>query len=152
MGFREDYIMRNTDRGLDNFVRHPSFSHTNPNLARIAIQMIKYCPGTNEKTVVDTAPSRSAIPQVPTMSHSRSAFTSTSVASTSSQTQTQTPSECLSRQTQSQTHAPSYLRTPHLHIAAIDNSLSFPHQHPKGWRSYTYGWSVYFRSHTSRAC
>lgn len=25
--------------------------------------------------------------------------------------------------------------TPHVHIAAIDNSLSFPHQHPLGWRS-----------------
>lgn len=29
---------------------------------------------------------------------------------------------------------------PHIHIAAIDNSLSFPHEHPKGWRSFTYGW------------
>ena len=29
---------------------------------------------------------------------------------------------------------------PRIRIAAIDNSLSFPHQHPKGWRSYTYGW------------
>jgi hypothetical protein len=29
---------------------------------------------------------------------------------------------------------------PHMHIAAIDNSLSFPHEHPKGWRSFTYGW------------
>jgi phosphatidylinositol 4-kinase type 2 len=27
-----------------------------------------------------------------------------------------------------------------MHIAAIDNSLSFPHEHPKGWRSFTYGW------------
>ena len=33
-----------------------------------------------------------------------------------------------------------YTKTPHIHIAAIDNSLSFPHEHPKGWRSYTYGW------------
>ncbi|CDZ98145.1 Phosphatidylinositol 4-kinase [Phaffia rhodozyma] len=29
---------------------------------------------------------------------------------------------------------------PRIQIAAIDNSLSFPHHHPKGWRSYTYGW------------
>lgn len=33
-----------------------------------------------------------------------------------------------------------YKRKPHIHIAAIDNSLSFPHEHPQGWRSYTYGW------------
>ncbi|GAA5967589.1 hypothetical protein JCM11641_005704 [Rhodosporidiobolus odoratus] len=29
---------------------------------------------------------------------------------------------------------------PHLHLAAIDNSLAFPHTHPKGWRQYPYGW------------
>ncbi|GAA5843516.1 hypothetical protein JCM9279_000777 [Rhodotorula babjevae] len=29
---------------------------------------------------------------------------------------------------------------PHLHLAAIDNSLAFPHKHPSGWRTYTYGW------------
>jgi len=34
----------------------------------------------------------------------------------------------------------NYTRRPHIHIAAIDNSLSFPHEHPKGWRKYTYGW------------
>ena len=33
-----------------------------------------------------------------------------------------------------------YTRHPHIHIAAIDNSLAFPHEHPRGWRSYTYGW------------
>jgi hypothetical protein len=25
-------------------------------------------------------------------------------------------------------------------VAAIDNSLAFPHQHPNGWREYAYGW------------
>jgi len=29
---------------------------------------------------------------------------------------------------------------PKIRLAAIDNSLSFPHEHPKGWRSFTYGW------------
>ncbi|BGP32589.1 Phosphatidylinositol 4-kinase LSB6 [Rhodotorula toruloides] len=28
----------------------------------------------------------------------------------------------------------------HLHLAAIDNSLAFPHQHPLGWRTFLYGW------------
>jgi len=27
----------------------------------------------------------------------------------------------------------------HMHIVAIDNSLAFPHHHPKGWRKYSYG-------------
>ncbi|GEM10044.1 phosphatidylinositol 4-kinase type II subunit alpha [Rhodotorula toruloides] len=29
---------------------------------------------------------------------------------------------------------------PHFHLAAIDNSLAFPHQHPFGWRAFLYGW------------
>ncbi|CDR40249.1 hypothetical protein NBRC10512_007686 [Rhodotorula toruloides] len=29
---------------------------------------------------------------------------------------------------------------PHFHLAAIDNSLAFPHQHPLGWRTFLYGW------------
>ena len=29
---------------------------------------------------------------------------------------------------------------PHLHLAAIDNSLAFPHTHPQGWRTFPYGW------------
>lgn len=28
----------------------------------------------------------------------------------------------------------------HVHIAAIDNSLSWPVYHPNSWRSYSYGW------------
>ncbi|KAJ1920847.1 Phosphatidylinositol 4-kinase [Mycoemilia scoparia] len=28
----------------------------------------------------------------------------------------------------------------HLHIAAIDNGLAFPYKHPDEWRSYPYGW------------
>lgn len=34
-------------------------------------------------------------------------------------------------------HTPS---RPHIHVAAIDNSLAFPHAHPAGWRTFTYGW------------
>ncbi|BGP40564.1 Phosphatidylinositol 4-kinase LSB6 [Rhodotorula kratochvilovae] len=36
--------------------------------------------------------------------------------------------------------SPASPPNPHLHLAAIDNSLAFPHQHPSGWRTYTYGW------------
>ena len=33
-----------------------------------------------------------------------------------------------------------YTDRPHVHLAAIDNSLSFPIHHPNSWRSYCYGW------------
>ncbi|KAJ6625668.1 phosphatidylinositol 3 and 4-kinase-domain-containing protein [Mycena sp. CBHHK59/15] len=92
-----DYLMLNTDRGADNY-------------------MIKYCEGDHEKSLVDVAPSRSARLQMPSM------------------TETRKPDN--SPQTHSSPHAPptssmgpstsDYTRKPHIHIAAIDNSLSFP--------------------------
>jgi phosphatidylinositol 4-kinase type 2 len=33
-----------------------------------------------------------------------------------------------------------YTSRPHVHLAAIDNSLSWPVYHPNSWRSYSYGW------------
>ncbi|QRW08026.1 phosphatidylinositol 3- and 4-kinase [Ceratobasidium sp. AG-Ba] len=99
-----DYLMRNTDRGLDNF-------------------MIKYCEGSHEKQVVDKAPTT----RLPMMSEVKSSNMPTQPASHMSASG-------------SDPSGSSQYRRPHVHIAAIDNSLSFPHQHPKGWRSYTYGW------------
>ena len=34
----------------------------------------------------------------------------------------------------------TWIEKPHVHVAAIDNSLSFPIHHPNSWRSYCYGW------------
>ncbi|KAG8907962.1 phosphatidyl inositol kinase [Tulasnella sp. 403] len=115
-----DYLMRNTDRGLDNF-------------------MVKYCEGKRERTVVNRAPAASPLPQVPMM---------TQISTSSDPTSLTPPS--LPNSQPNQPHSPtpptavecdsSYTDRPHIHIAAIDNSLSFPHQHPKGWRDFTYGW------------
>lgn len=110
-----DYLMLNTDRGADNY-------------------MIKYCESEHGKSFVDVAPSRSTVREM-------------------SELRRDTPHIGTPQMTVSQSTAPSYsqagssggpqqpyTRQPHIHIAAIDNSLSFPHEHPKGWRSYTYGW------------
>lgn len=108
--------MLNTDRGADNY-------------------MIKYCEGEHEK-LVDVAPTRSVRLQMPDMSElRRSEPTATPPmnASTSTSSTPPLPSQTSSPQS-------DYKRRPHIHIAAIDNSLSFPHEHPQGWRSYTYGW------------
>lgn len=69
-----DYLIRNTDRGLDNF-------------------MIKPCLPAPDDACRSSVPTSKASPE-----------------------------------------------RPHLHIAAIDNSLAFPHTHPQGWRSYPFGW------------
>ncbi|KAI5120977.1 hypothetical protein M0805_006649 [Coniferiporia weirii] len=119
-----DFIMHNTDRGADNY-------------------MIKYCEGEHEKSLVDVAPTRSHLLQMPMMDEVRKTGVATpptsSVASTSSQPVFTSPPQPSRLPGVYQSQAP-YTRYPHIHIAAIDNSLAFPHEHPKGWRSYTYGW------------
>ncbi|KNZ55936.1 hypothetical protein VP01_253g6 [Puccinia sorghi] len=87
-----DYLMRNTDRGLDNF-------------------MIKVCNGTS-------------------CTNRRNMKTSNPSPSTSCMTQDGSPYY----------QDGDYRERPHCHVAAIDNSLAFPHHHPNGWREYAYGW------------
>lgn len=109
--------MLNTDRGADNY-------------------MIKYCSGDHEKSLIDVAPTRSEMPQMNELR--RPDLSTLSPASASS------PNMSLNTSTRAMRSNSSpqlpYTRQPHIHIAAIDNSLSFPHEHPQGWRSYTYGW------------
>lgn len=91
--------------------------------------MIKACDGNPGKTLVDVAPTRSDRLQMPLMSELKRGESSNGMNILSSP-----PSPAFGRP------STSYLNQPHMHIAAIDNSLSFPHEHPRGWRSYTYGW------------
>ncbi|KAH7888822.1 phosphatidylinositol 3 and 4-kinase-domain-containing protein [Phlebopus sp. FC_14] len=121
--FREElenshYLMLNTDRGADNY-------------------MIKYCEGDHEKSLIEVAPQPSAHPQMPPMSELRRFDHSAPSQSSVTFAHAIPPSQAHST---SSTSASDYARHPHIHIAAIDNSLSFPHEHPQGWRSYTYGW------------
>ncbi|KZO97570.1 hypothetical protein CALVIDRAFT_479867 [Calocera viscosa TUFC12733] len=109
-----DYLMRNTDRGLDNF-------------------MIKYCEADHEKDIIDIAPSRSFGPQLP-MSVNGTPHSTPQMRQAAAFGADGSPSPASSSKPE------PYTARPHMHIAAIDNSLSFPHQHPKGWRSYPYGW------------
>jgi len=111
-----DYLMLNTDRGADNY-------------------MIKYCEGDHEKLLVDVAPTRSVRLEMPVMSELRNSMM-TRTNSTSGYQPNLSPVPSGSNTPDSF----DYKRKPHIHIAAIDNSLSFPHEHPQGWRSYTYGW------------
>ncbi|KAJ7084380.1 phosphatidylinositol 3 and 4-kinase-domain-containing protein, partial [Mycena belliarum] len=115
---KPDYLMLNTDRGADNW-------------------MIKYCDGDHEKSLVDVAPSHSATLQMPSMSELRK-------PEGSPQMHFPLASGSIRPSTSASGVSESYIRKPHIHIAAIDNSLSFPHEHPQGWRSYTYGQLLIF--------
>jgi len=98
--------------------------------------MIKYCEGDHEKALVDVAPSRSVKLEMPVMSELRRTETTLGIPRMNSSYQSVLPPVPSG----SNTPNSDYKRKHHIHIAAIDNSLSFPHEHPQGWRSYTYGW------------
>jgi len=108
--------MLNTDRGADNY-------------------MIKYCEGGHEKPLVDVAPTRSVRLEMPLMNELKTTD-SAPLRNDAGSVRVATASPALS----DSPTGTDYTRRPHIHIAAIDNSLSFPHEHPQGWRSYTYGW------------
>jgi hypothetical protein len=105
-----DYLMLNTDRGADNY-------------------MIKYCESEHEKLLAGVSTKR----EMPLMTELRRSEPS----ATTPMSVTALPPVPSSS---SRAYSGDYTKRPHIHIAAIDNSLSFPHEHPKGWRSYTYGW------------
>jgi phosphatidylinositol 4-kinase type 2 len=109
--------MLNTDRGLDNF-------------------MIKCCDIDHEKAPIDTPPVNTLHVDTPQMSEIRKPDPTTSGVVVPP---TATPSMSALGTKTPGTSTPSRRRS-HIHIAAIDNSLSFPHEHPRGWRSFTYGW------------
>jgi len=107
-----DYLMLNTDRGADNY-------------------MVKYCEGNYEKPLVNIAPAPSVQLQVPITTELREVEGKPCCVG---------PSTSHTLDTHTSPPQEDYRKRPHIHIAAIDNSLSFPHEHPQGWRSYTYGW------------
>ena len=103
--------------------------------------MIKYCEGEHEKTLVDVAPTRMSSLQMPQMNEVRKeSLLSTPAMSSVSSTPSTSQRPFISPRNSHLYPNQPYTRVPHIHIAAIDNSLAFPHEHPKGWRSYTYGW------------
>ncbi|RIA90805.1 phosphatidylinositol 3 and 4-kinase-domain-containing protein [Glomus cerebriforme] len=157
-----DYLMRNTDRGPDNW-------------------MIKYCVK-DEQCIKNTPPTSKVMkapdiltkenattyskdneailisaqgtngdappPLSPDGSEPSSSF-SEPLLHLDNQEKSENPPEPVSSVSSppsisSQTGINSSQRTkipyPHIHVAAIDNGLAFPFKHPDKWRSYPYGW------------
>lgn len=106
-----DYIMRNTDRGLDNW-------------------MIKIDQAKEEATIV-------AEPRKPsTDTHDAlSPAANGHITSEADAYKRQQPMSATSRSTSPSTAVPEMVS-----LGAIDNSLSWPWKHPDAWRSYPFGW------------
>ncbi|OCK82368.1 hypothetical protein K432DRAFT_349161 [Lepidopterella palustris CBS 459.81] len=108
-----DYIMRNTDRGLDNW-------------------MIKIDQNTNEASIVAEPPrtNRDIDGVDGSNYHTRQSMPELDPY------KRQEPMTATSRSATPMSHVPE----PSISIGAIDNSLSWPWKHPDAWRSYPFGW------------
>ncbi|KAF2467365.1 uncharacterized protein BDR25DRAFT_267541 [Lindgomyces ingoldianus] len=108
-----DYIMRNTDRGLDNW-------------------MIKIDQKAQAATIVAEPPRMDGPADG---EDGPSDYTRQSMSELDPYKR-QEPMTATSRSTTPLANAP----TPTMSIGAIDNSLSWPWKHPDAWRSYPFGW------------
>lgn len=105
-----DYVMRNTDRGLDNW-------------------MIKIDHGHQEATIVAAAPGKRK---------DNAGDTSIAADGDAAQANGYTREEPMS--TTSRSSSPTVVAEASVSLGAIDNSLSWPWKHPDAWRSYPFGW------------
>jgi len=113
-----DYIMRNTDRGLDNWMIKVDWEKESVSVVSDRPQM---------NTHEDTPGPRPA---------SRNEHIGLSDLSQPHPYRQQEPMHPGS----SRTGSPNEDSGPTMSIGAIDNSLSWPWKHPDAWRSFPYGW------------
>jgi phosphatidylinositol 4-kinase type 2 len=111
-----DYIMRNTDRGLDNWMVRVDWDSQEVSLASEPPQFNM----TIEETDDDEG---TPAPRPVNLSKKNSPTTSPYPA--------QGPMRASSV---------SPFRDPGIYVGAIDNSLSWPWKHPDAWRSFPFGW------------
>ncbi|BFZ54122.1 Phosphatidylinositol 4-kinase LSB6 [Savitreella phatthalungensis] len=111
-----DYIMRNTDRGLDNWML--KVVPCGPDGKSSKVQIVAAGAGLDSRST-STSHLGATVDQEPQR------------ASSMSQTQTP-PSESTS--------ASYHASDTDMQLGAIDNSLAFPWKHPDEWRSFPFGW------------
>lgn len=113
-----DYIMRNTDRGLDNW-------------------MIRIDQKTEEVTMVAEPPQANG-----TLSAGSSTPRATSPGQRTESNTSRPYRRYEAMETSSRSGTPVLAEHPTatVKLGAIDNSLSWPWKHPDAWRSYPFGW------------
>ncbi|PYH49239.1 uncharacterized protein BP01DRAFT_287647 [Aspergillus saccharolyticus JOP 1030-1] len=121
-----DYIMRNTDRGLDNW-------------------MIKIDWRTEEVSIVAEAPKPNGAQQTPQDDDDDDDLPPARPVAVNSDGATTAPHPYRRHESMlavSRTGTPLTTTEPYatIQIGAIDNSLSWPWKHPDAWRSFPFGW------------
>ncbi|KAK2590728.1 Phosphatidylinositol 4-kinase LSB6 [Conoideocrella luteorostrata] len=113
-----DYIMRNTDRGLDNWMVKVDWEAGKVSVVSDPVHLNMKTPLDDEE---ESGPRPVQAEQMPP-----------SATSASYPYRVQRPMNPSSNKTVSQ--------EPAISIGAIDNSLSWPWKHPDAWRSFPFGW------------
>ncbi|KAF8863177.1 phosphatidylinositol 4-kinase-like protein type II subunit alpha [Acephala macrosclerotiorum] len=113
-----DYIMRNTDRGLDNWMIKVDYENQDVSIVAPPPQI----DGGRDQEDEELAPRLVNLSDV-------------SIPSKTAPYRVQQPMEARSRSV-----TPSRNGGPNMVIGAIDNSLSWPWKHPDAWRSFPFGW------------
>ncbi|RFU28562.1 hypothetical protein B7463_g7767, partial [Scytalidium lignicola] len=109
-----DYIMRNTDRGLDNWMIKVDWESQDVSIVSEPPQM---------KTTLEGEEMSPRVISVDDRGHTPDPY------------RLQQPMDASSRST-----TPLRQTGPSISIGAIDNSLSWPWKHPDAWRSFPFGW------------
>ena len=108
-----DYIMRNTDRGLDNWMIKVDWEYQD-------VSIVSEPPHMNGAHHDEPSPRLVSADNLGSESHPY---------------RPQQPMEAISRSA-----TPSRIGGPTMSLGAIDNSLSWPWKHPDAWRSFPFGW------------
>jgi phosphatidylinositol 4-kinase type 2 len=108
-----DYIMRNTDRGLDNWMIKVDWENQD-------VSIVSEPPQMNGGRENEPSPRLVSTDSMGSEPHPYRA---------------QQPMEAISRSA-----TPSRIGGTKMSIGAIDNSLSWPWKHPDAWRSFPFGW------------
>ncbi|QPG94997.1 hypothetical protein C2857_007487 [Epichloe festucae Fl1] len=114
-----DYIMRNTDRGLDNWMIKVDWEAGKVSVVSDPVHLNMETSRDNDQ---DSGPRPVQAEQMPQ-----------SATSASYPYKSQRPMNASSNK------APSS-KEPTISVGAIDNSLSWPWKHPDAWRSFPFGW------------
>jgi phosphatidylinositol 4-kinase type 2 len=109
-----DYIMRNTDRGLDNWMIKVDYENQDVSIVSEPLKMNGGHEDEPSPRLVSTTETTLQEPQP---------------------YRVQQPMEATSRSA-----TPSRIGGPTMSLGAIDNSLSWPWKHPDAWRSFPFGW------------
>ena len=123
-----DYIMRNTDRGLDNWMIRVDYDTQDVSVASRPLNM-KLDPSAQP-----TAAAAAAAATPPPAPADPASLVDGSKRTASPIYRVQEPMVATSRP-----NTPSQSRAT-IRIGAIDNSLAFPWKHPDQWRSFPFGW------------